>query len=969
MKLFISFLLAVIILCQSNYSHSCNGLSTTVVSNSYIGNGEYLIAVEICEFVSNSQTTNGVVTDWASIFGIIITVNGANIIGINTPSITGVSTGVTLFPTQTASNQVEYGDWGNSNAPVFLDYGDPQECWTFEFIVDGPGVTVNVWTSSSESATQPGGGMVLNNGIWGCGEGVGIPPAVCDASWTPPVVCAGSTTPIDLYTTTSGNGVFTGPGVDSLTGMFDPSGFSSNVTITYTVGDQFFNCSSSQDITFINLAPPTLNDTTICVGDTVALDASLNVAAGCAYTLVLDDNFGDGWNGADLDIYINGVLYLGNQTVPNCGGSLPCQITINIPVNTGDIILLNYTGGTWDSENTIFLYDAQGNLVYSINNPPDGNLGNGTIVTCPTVPIDYLWTPSAGLSDPNIANPLANPASTTTYTVTVSSATLGCSQQTQVTITTVPCGGCTPPIIITDDLTLCSPNNVDLNSGINGGSGPGNATFYSSSANANNAVNAIGNTVSASGYYYVRYEDPIDPQCFSIDSILVTVYPTSNTTENITVCQGSTVVYPDGTSELITGNTSHISNLQTVNGCDSLITTNVTSNPSYSSTVNVSLCAGSDYTFPDGVIHSNITASEVYDAIFVSSNGCDSTITTNITINQIPVVDAGNNFTICEGENAILTAFNPSGASISWNNGVQDGVLFAPTSTQTYTVTATDPIGCSSSDSVTITVATAPVVNFVADTLFGCVPHEVIFTNLTPGNSASCLWQFGDGSTSSECSSVLYTYNNPGLYTVTLTVTDINGCTGSLTIDDYIEVTNVPLAGFYADDYQLDIFDTEVFFTNTSVNAENYTWQFSDGSPDEFNVNSIHTFPEEPGIYVVTLIAENSLGCSDTAYAYIMVNDVLIYYVPNTFTPDGDAYNNEFKPIFTRGYDPYDYHLMIFNRWGEILFESYDVNYGWKGTYPEGNLVQDGTYTWKIDFKETMTDKRHEAVGHINLIR
>ena len=121
--------------------------------------------------------------------------------------------------------------------------------------------------------------------------------------------------------------------------------------------------------------------------------------------------------------------------------------------------------------------------------------------------------------------------------------------------------------------------------------------------------------------------------------------------------------------------------------------------------------------------------------------------------------------------------------------------------------------------------------------------------------------------------------------------------------------------------------------------------------------------------YTVTLIVESAAGCIDSTTAFIQVEDVVLYHVPNAFTPDGDQFNETFQPVFVSGYDPYDYHLIIFNRWGEILFESYDVLGGWNGTYGEGGLVEDGVYTWKIDFKESMSDKRHEKMGHVVLLK
>jgi gliding motility-associated-like protein len=109
--------------------------------------------------------------------------------------------------------------------------------------------------------------------------------------------------------------------------------------------------------------------------------------------------------------------------------------------------------------------------------------------------------------------------------------------------------------------------------------------------------------------------------------------------------------------------------------------------------------------------------------------------------------------------------------------------------------------------------------------------------------------------------------------------------------------------------------------------------------------------------------------CADTAKQLITIQDVLIFYVPNIFTPDHDEFNEGFLPIFTSGYDPFDYHLTIFNRWGEIVFESYDATKGWDGTYSDQGLVQDGVYIWQIEFKETMSDKRHTYRGHVTVLK
>ena len=186
---------------------------------------------------------------------------------------------------------------------------------------------------------------------------------------------------------------------------------------------------------------------------------------------------------------------------------------------------------------------------------------------------------------------------------------------------------------------------------------------------------------------------------------------------------------------------------------------------------------------------------------------------------------------------------------------------------------------------------------------------------------------------------------------------------------DYVYVENVPVASFTPSQTELSNIFTEVEFDNTSIDATDYIWTFNDGSPSSTVFSPTHSFPEEQGgAYVVQLIALSPLGCADTAYATITISEDVIFYVPNTFTPDGDNFNEYFLPVFTSGYDPYDFDLFIFNRWGEIVWESHDASAGWDGTYG-GKLVQDGVYTWKIEFKTTETDERRMVSGHVNVIR
>ena len=155
---------------------------------------------------------------------------------------------------------------------------------------------------------------------------------------------------------------------------------------------------------------------------------------------------------------------------------------------------------------------------------------------------------------------------------------------------------------------------------------------------------------------------------------------------------------------------------------------------------------------------------------------------------------------------------------------------------------------------------------------------------------------------------------------------------------------------------------------NGNINATEYQWDFGDGTPGSIAMEPTHSYGDNPGSFTIQLVASNQGLCFDTAYAIIELIESLIFYVPNAFTPDGDNYNEYFKPVFYSGFDPYDFTMLIFNRWGEIVWESHNYDVGWNGTY-NGNVVSDGVYTWKIEVKTNRTDERKSYVGHVSTIR
>ncbi|MBI3136069.1 MAG: PKD domain-containing protein, partial [Bacteroidetes bacterium] len=276
---------------------------------------------------------------------------------------------------------------------------------------------------------------------------------------------------------------------------------------------------------------------------------------------------------------------------------------------------------------------------------------------------------------------------------------------------------------------------------------------------------------------------------------------------------------------------------------------------------------------------------------------------------------------------------------------------------------------CFSSDQVDVTVNPMPVVSFVGDSLMGCDPLTVNFTNQTIPGGSNCSWTFGDGNSTTGCTTVSNTYLSAGIYDVTLTVTSLEGCTASATYNDYITIMAQPVAEFTFSPQEVSVGDPTVMFANSSQFADTYEWNFGDGGAS-LQENPTHTFPQTGNVtYEVMLIATNSVGCADTATAEVDIVDELIFYVPNVFTPDGNNINNTFLPVFTSGFDIYDYHLTIFNRWGEVMFESYNSTAGWSGTYGDQGLVEDGVYVWQIEFGDNRSDKRHKYRGHVTVLK
>jgi gliding motility-associated-like protein len=360
------------------------------------------------------------------------------------------------------------------------------------------------------------------------------------------------------------------------------------------------------------------------------------------------------------------------------------------------------------------------------------------------------------------------------------------------------------------------------------------------------------------------------------------------------------------------------------------------------------------------------------------SNGCEGTSSVVVTEDVSPfIVDAGNSQVITCAENSIQLNGSASipNVNYSWSG---PGIISGPTTPNpivnqvgVYTLTVTNPLnGCTSSADVSvISNIIPPISDFIADTLIGCQGLIVNFTATVDSSLWNYEWNFGNG-TSGVGSTVSNQYNSSGCYAVTLKVTDSNnGCVNTTTPTDSICIIANPTAAFLGQPHTLFV-DGEslVNFKNNSTNANGYTWVFIDGSEQYVENASFDFKGYAAGSYPVYLYVSNESLCFDSTSILIRIKEDIIFYVPNTFTPDGDEFNQSFRPIITSGIDIYNFTFKIYNRWGEVIWESKDPSVGWDGTY-NSRPIQQGTYTWSMEFKLTDVDDHIQVHGHLNLIR
>ena len=249
----------------------------------------------------------------------------------------------------------------------------------------------------------------------------------------------------------------------------------------------------------------------------------------------------------------------------------------------------------------------------------------------------------------------------------------------------------------------------------------------------------------------------------------------------------------------------------------------------------------------------------------------------------------------------------------------------------------------------------------------GCPPLTVNFNEGSNVNGAIYNWSFGqiDENNYTSGSNPTHIFDQSGIYNVSLEVITDDGCRVQQTITNMITVFPQPEAMFEATPDVISFIEPTVEFTNLSTYNYNNYWHFGDGEMSDF-INPYHDY-KNMGEYEVMLVTESENGCLDTVYHHITVQDEFTLYVPTAFSPDGDGINDSFRAI-GHGIDLDNYFIAVYDRWGEVIWETTDLFEEWKGTAKNNaKPVQNGTYKWLVVCKD-FNGVKHTKSGNVTVI-
>lgn len=693
------------------------------------------------------------------------------------------------------------------------------------------------------------------------------------------------------------------------------------------------------------------------------------------------------------------------------GGTYPITLIVGNAAGCADTLIQNVTVGTVPFP------------AFSATAVCLGNVTAFTDLTTDPTPISgYYWDFGDGNNSfqqsPNYI--YQNPG---TYTITlVVTNTSGCDSTITGTVTV----GAPPVAAYTYD-TVCvgsATTFTDISTGF-----PSTWFWDFGDANTSSTGPVVQHTYTAAGNYLssliVSAGNGCTDQTFNIVTVVNTVQAVMSVSDS--VCVNSPLTFTDASTTnnaTISGwswdfgdasppdtnqNTTHTYttvgtytatlSVWASSGCISVTTQTITVNPlPVASFAATTACENQSTIFTDNTpgtiaqwqwdfgdlsgstqqnpLHQYATAGTYnVELIVTTTGGCSDTLLNPVVVHAQPVAAFTTN-TVCWGDTTKFTNGSSSSdgiiTSYAWD--FSDGGLsslvnpeheFSVYNDSFYvTLVVQTQYGCL--DTLVQLVETYPVpdVQFASDATSGCEDFLVNFTESSLINNATIvnwLWDFGDGNYT-YTQNPAHTYTDSGSYYVNLQVTTSDGCIFTDTLSFPIVVYPKPVAGFTYSPQPVTILQPEVVFADESYGAMYWEYDFGDfdGSIQQ---NPTHAY-QDTGLYIVEQIVINQYGCSDTTEVPVHILAEFVFFIPNAFTPNGNGTNEVFMG---EGEGIKEFTMYIFDRWGNLIFESHDPNTGWDGTIG-GTPCQEDAYVYRIIILDVLNEE-HKYMGHVNLIR
>ena len=927
---------------------------------------------------SNGSSLQNISVSTSGVYTVTVTdVNGCT----GSDNIT-LTVNANLLPTVTGPSGICAGDVANINAGT----GYSTYLWN-------TGATNQTIVSSSASTYT-----VTVTDINGC-SGTGTFALTVNALPTPiisgnTIICTNATTTLD-----AGTGYNSYLWSNGSTNNSISTSLSSLFTVTVIDVNGCSNTASTQVTSLPNPTPTITGVATICQGATSILNAgsgyvsyawsagggtqNLNAGTSGIYTVTVTD--ANGCTGTtDFTLTVNPKpIPLINGPTDICDGDLASLNVGNpfITYNWSNGSALNNISVSSTGMYSVTVTDANGctgsdQLFLQVHAlPTPVIIGNNVLCSGNSTTFDagpgystYLWNTGS-------TNQLINVNVANTYTVTVTDG-IGCAGFTDRALIVNQ----NPVPAITGNNAFCD----GISSMLDAGSGY-NSYLWSGGTSSQTL------SVSTTGNYSVVVTDANG--CTGTASMSVNVFslPNPNIVGPSNICDGDIAVLDVGstfvsynwssgqnTNSISVSNSSiYTVTVTDINGCTNSTQQQLTSHslPTPFITGLNLICEGfttnldagfgyTQYLWSNG----NSTQTQIIDStqtfiVTVTDNhGCVGISSPHDVLLDIPTatISALGPLEFCDGEDVTLVA--NIGDSYVWSNGSTDSQITVNL-TNDYFVSVTDTAGCvATSTTIPVKVNVAPIVRLTNEPYNLCDQLTVSFVNnstYTPGSTI--LWEFGDGSTSSTVNPV-YTYQNPGSYTVKLTITNQYGCMDSDNILVTVDFVPYPKANFEISDEMVSIFNSKVELTDLSQNAVSWHWTFGDNITSQIQ-NPIHYYDHE-GIKTVRLIVKNSIGCEDEYSREIFVTP---FFIPNAFSPNGDGVNDQFF-IGDYIFDVRSFNMTVWNRWGDLVYKTDSYRLPWKGTDINGFEAPQGVYVYMLEVI-TYNGKQHMYKGNVTLIR